>query len=173
MTWTILDQGAFIAAVVEGTDIDPNACPAAKQIHINLWSLTRFEAMASLEEQNIVENLRLNLSTEPGIEHAVAHILQHGEINPAQQKRALPVFEELGRKGLLAGKTVARLADEILKNDRQTQRYGTFFSCKGDRVVPKPPLEDPENVNKLRRAIGFTQTIEDHIASYGDRCKGR
>lgn len=170
MTWTILDQDGFISAVTENTEIDPAACPVAKQLHIAFWVTTRLEAMAWLEEGEIVENLATNLRIEPGIAQAVAHILQHGEVNPPQQKRALPIFEAVGRKDLIEGRRIARLTDEVLKGEGKRQRYGTFFSCEDGKLVPSPPLETPELVNERRTAIGFTQTIEEQIESYGNRC---
>ena len=50
---------------------------------------------------------------------------------------------------------ITYLTDRVLVGEGKPQRYGTQLENKDGKLTPYP-LEDPENVDERRRAIGMS-----------------
>lgn len=167
-TRTIIDQDSFLSGLEQ--DSEAMACPVAKDAHILLWVITRRDNAVFTTNGHIFDRLESFIQNYPSALFPFAHILQHADQNRPLQKQGLKHLTELYEKGVIGGRHVARLTDDILNNEKNTQRYGTFFTCRDGETIPNPPLEDPENVDRIRAEMGLS-TLAEKIADYGSRCK--
>lgn len=77
----------------------------------------------------------------------------------------LSQIEPLALVGRFDRREYAMMYDRVAGNEGRPQRYGTQMRCIDGTMQPGP-LEDPENVNALRAAMGFEVVrIEDAIAN--------
>jgi hypothetical protein len=87
-------------------------------------------------------------------------ILQHAIGEPALQRRCLPVLQEAAARGEVEPAHAAYLEDRICFFERRPQRYGTQLDWDEEgRMIPWL-LEDPEQVNAYRRAVGLAPMEE-------------
>ncbi|WP_024770832.1 BT_3928 family protein [Aquimarina macrocephali] len=78
----------------------------------------------------------------------------------------LPLIKEAGQKGELDMASVAMMEDRYLMQQELEQVYGTQgMTLNSNSKKPIPliwPIKDPESVNKRRKEVGFTETIEEY-----------
>ena len=82
-------------------------------------------------------------------------IAQHADDDVDFQKRCLKLMEAASA-GEVQRKHLAYLTDRILVNENKPQRYGTQM----DNHFQPRPLEDPDNVDKLRATMGLPPLSE-------------
>jgi len=86
-------------------------------------------------------------------------IVQHADQAPAFQEQGLALLEKLVAKGEAPADEFALLFDRIRINAKKPQRYGTQGNCKGKAWIAAP-LEDFDQVDKLRAAVGLPPLAE-------------
>jgi len=89
-------------------------------------------------------------------EDAAWLIVQHSISAPAFQRRGLELLKDASARGEAPPWQVAYLEDRIRALEGRPQLYGTQYDWddKGE-MSPHPPIEDAENVNERRRAVGL------------------
>lgn len=92
--------------------------------------------------------------------NAIWIVIQHSDIDT--QKWALPMLKSAADSGDISRASIAMLEDRILVNENLPQIYGTQFSWgeKGELILY--PLENPEQVDELRKSIGLGP-LEDYL----------
>lgn len=87
-------------------------------------------------------------------------VIQHSE----RIEEFLPQIQTAAETGELPFRLYAMMLDRSLMNRGMPQRYGTqamtYFWGTPEEVNLIWPVEDPENVNALRKEAGYDQTIE-------------
>jgi hypothetical protein len=88
-------------------------------------------------------------------------IIQHSDIE--QWRRFVPVLEPLVATGEINGSQYGLMYDRLAVNEGRPQRYGTQMTCKaGKWVIDRENLEDPDNADARRAAIGFPGTLAEY-----------
>lgn len=82
-------------------------------------------------------------------------ILQHAIGNPALQRRCLPLLEDAVARGEAEPAQAAYLEDRIRFYERRPQRYGTQFDWDENGAMSPWNLENAEQVEGYRRAVGL------------------
>lgn len=93
--------------------------------------------------------------------HAAWLLVQHTDHDVNFQQHFLALMES-EPEGEVRRSNLAFLTDRIRINKKQLQVYGTQFRMTESGWKPYP-LEDIENVNKLRAGAGL-QTLEENLA---------
>ena len=94
-------------------------------------------------------------------------IIQHSNVD--LWRRFLPILEPLVATGEVRGESYGLMYDRLAINEGRPQRYGTQMTCKaGKFVIDQENLEDPENVEDRRRAMGFRWTLSEYQALFDD-----
>ncbi|WGM30951.1 DUF6624 domain-containing protein [Brevundimonas sp. NIBR11] len=94
-------------------------------------------------------------------------IIQHSELE--HWRRFVPVLEPLVATGEVEGQSYGLMYDRLAINEGRPQRYGTQMTCVGGRwVIDRENLEDPENVEARREAMGFPWTLAEYEARFAD-----
>jgi hypothetical protein len=93
---------------------------------------------------------------------AAWYVIQHSHTI----EKYLPMIEQAGRDGELDFINVAMMNDRFLMGKHEVQIYGTQ-GCPyiGGYIIW--PLKDAENINTLRKEIGFETTIEEYSKLLG------
>ena len=93
---------------------------------------------------------------------AIFFVIQHTELSFAE--RYFDQFKKLSLKGEANPMQCAMMEDRILMWKGKKQIYGTQSSNKvrSDGKNAIWPIEDPINVNYLRKMVGFKLTVEDN-----------
>jgi hypothetical protein len=95
-------------------------------------------------------------------------IIQHSDVE--QWRRFVPVLEPLVATGEINGSQYGLMYDRLAVNEGRPQRYGTQMTCKaGKWVIDRENLEDPDNADARRAALGFLGTLAEYeqiFASY-------
>ncbi len=91
-------------------------------------------------------------------------LVQHADQDVAFQSEVLPMLEAAVARGEGSAKDLAYLTDRVLVNTGKPQRYATQLEEVNGRMVPKA-LEDPEQVNARRAAVGLG-TLEEYIEGF-------
>ena len=86
-------------------------------------------------------------------------LVQHADSELAFQKECVAKMEPLVAQGEVTGKEFAYLWDRVAVSEGKPQRYGTQFDG-GDSLHP---LEDPQNVDARRKALGL-EPLADYKA---------
>ena len=88
-------------------------------------------------------------------------VIQHADLRT--QKQYLPFLQQAVKKGKTKTKYLAYLEDRIADREGRKQIYGTQLYCYAinDSCVVLP-LEDPDNVDKRRTAIGLS-SMENYL----------
>lgn len=93
---------------------------------------------------------------------AIFYVVQHSNIGTIE--KYLPQMEELAKKGEASATDAAKMRDRLLMFQGKKQIYGTqaasWVRPEGGQVIW--PIEDVENVNKRRKEVGFTTTVEEN-----------
>lgn len=126
--------------------------------------------MRSVDEKNLIEvESILDEYGWPGKDQvgdeciAIWMVIQHSPIET--QKQALPMLKTAASKGDLNPVNIAMLEDRILVNSGQKQIYGTQFYYSDDEGRKRRilfPIEDIDNIDKRRIAIGLKPLKEDY-----------
>lgn len=84
-------------------------------------------------------------------------VLQHAISEPDLMRSCLPLLQDAAARGDADPAEVAMLEDRIRVHEGRLQRYGTQFdwSEDGTAMVPMIGVEDPEDVDDRRRAVGL------------------
>ncbi|HVF88516.1 MAG TPA: DUF6624 domain-containing protein, partial [Blastocatellia bacterium] len=97
-------------------------------------------------------------------EDAAWIILQHSIGEPAFQRRGLKLLKGAAARGEAPPWQAAYLEDRIRACEGRPQIYGTQYGWdESGEMSPCPPIEDEENVNERRRAVGLG-TLEENLA---------
>lgn len=93
---------------------------------------------------------------------AIFYVVQHS--NTETIEKYLPQMEELAKKGEASATDAAKMRDRLLMFQGKKQIYGTqaasWVRPEGGQVIW--PIEEVENVNKRRKEVGFTTTVEEN-----------
>ena len=94
-------------------------------------------------------------------------IIQHSELE--HWRRFVPILEPLVATGEVEGQSYGLMYDRLAINEGRPQRYGTQMTCVDGRwVIDRENLEDPENAEARRRAMGFPWTLAEYEARFAD-----
>ncbi|WP_333592552.1 DUF6624 domain-containing protein [Brevundimonas sp.] len=92
-------------------------------------------------------------------------IVQHSGLE--HWRRFVPVLEPLVASGEVDGEKFGLMYDRLALNEGRPQRYGTQMTCKaGKWVIDRDNLEDPENADARRAAMGFHWTLAEYEAIF-------
>jgi hypothetical protein len=103
--------------------------------------------------------------------HSAWLLVQHADRNPKFQRKCLDLMAK-ALKDEVSQTDVAYLTDRVLLAEGKKQRFGTQFMLSDGKWAPRP-LEDPANIDKLRKEAGlqpFADYKKQLEAMYG---KGR
>ena len=96
-------------------------------------------------------------------------IIQHSE--PETLGKYFPMFKAMADKGGASKTQACLMEDRLLMWNGKKQIYGTQASSnvRSDDMgkVVIWPIENPEEVNELRKAIGFSSTVEEYAERLG------
>lgn len=92
---------------------------------------------------------------------AIFYVVQHS--NTATIETYLPQMEELAKQGEASATDAAKMRDRLLMFQGKKQLYGTqaVNSARLEGGYEIWPIEDAANVNKRRKEVGFTTTVEE------------
>lgn len=96
-------------------------------------------------------------------------LVQHADMDKPFQHQAIKLLEAAVARGDATGRQLAYLTDRVLTGEDKPQRYGTQFHRVDGKMVPLP-IEDAENVDQRRAAIGMN-TLAEYAASIEARYK--
>ena len=88
-------------------------------------------------------------------------LVQHSAFE--HQKYLLPSIKEAVWEGEADASSMAMLEDDILVAEGNDQIYGTEITNSPDYGLMLYPVQDPENINARRHAVGLP-TIEEYIS---------
>lgn len=94
------------------------------------------------------------------------YVIQHSN----KIENYFPLIKKAGKKNELPKTLVAMMEDRLLVQQDKEQIYGTQgsgFNTKNGWTMVIHPIKNPEKVNKLRRKMGFTQTVEENAKRLG------
>ncbi|GGK69741.1 DUF6624 domain-containing protein [Rufibacter glacialis] len=98
---------------------------------------------------------------------ALFYVVQHS--NSKTIEKYLPQMEALAKQGESNALDAAKMRDRLLMFQGKKQMYGTqaagWVRPEGGQVIW--PIEDVKNVNKRRKEIGFTTTVEEDAKRLG------
>jgi hypothetical protein len=117
--------------------------------------------MAAIDGKNIAELERIVQQYGwPGTDvvgadasNAAFLILQHAPL--ARQKALVPLLRQAVSAGNARAADLALLEDRILVGDGKKQLYGSQVTAGPDGVPRLHPIEDPDNVDSRRSAVGL------------------
>jgi len=92
-------------------------------------------------------------------------VIQHAD--QKTQEHYLPMMREAVAKGNAQAASLALLEDRVALGQGKKQRYGSqigMFQESGENYVL--PLEDPDNVEKLRAEVGLGK-LQDYVSYWG------
>jgi hypothetical protein len=102
-------------------------------------------------------------------------LVQHADHDPEFQREILAKLEKLYPTGETRPANYAYLYDRLAASwhdptKRRLQRFGTQGQCTAPGKWEPLPMEDPENVDRRRAAVGLPP-LADYIAGFKDVCK--
>ncbi|HEY8597580.1 MAG TPA: DUF6624 domain-containing protein [Thermomicrobiales bacterium] len=86
---------------------------------------------------------------------AAGFIIQHAILDPALQRRSLPLLEAAVATDEAFPPMLAFLTDRVLMERGRPQRYGTQHIGGPDGTLIPWPISDPETVDARRKALGL------------------
>jgi hypothetical protein len=96
-------------------------------------------------------------------------LTQHADGDVPLQKKVLRMLEPLVASGNTNASHYAYLFDRVAVNEKRLQRYGTQGFCVGPGKWTPRAIEDPENVDTRRKAVGLPP-LADYILSFRNIC---
>lgn len=156
---------ALIELLRAGVPVDTIAIQrlAATQDSVDRANTTRLEGIVRANGWPSIERAGSEVAS------AAFTIVQHATHDLAFQKEYLAFLEEEYRMGRVPGEPVALLTDRTRQAEGKPQLYGTQISIR-DGKLEVDPIEDEENVDRRRRALGLpplAEYIEEVKATYG------
>lgn len=94
-------------------------------------------------------------------------LVQHADQKPDFQRAAIEVMREAVANGDAAGRDLAYLEDRVAGKDERPQIYGTQGTCEAEGGWAPFPIDDPENVDVRRAAVGLPPLVE-YVAVFTD-----
>ena len=91
--------------------------------------------------------------------HSAWLLVQHADRDAKFQRKCLDLMTK-ALKDEVSQSDVAYLTDRVLLAEGKKQRYGTQFTVANGKWEPRP-LEDPANVDKLRKDAGL-QPLDEY-----------
>lgn len=85
-------------------------------------------------------------------------VLQHAPV--AQQRKLLPVFKQAVSEGKARAADLALLEDRMLVAEGKKQLYGSQVAAGPDGTPRVAPVEDPQNLDARRKAMGLPPMAE-------------
>ena len=161
-----LDQvGRRVAATTDFSDLPPDERTAAQDA---LWApVTEMDERLADELLTLVPPEGWFRESIYGEEAAGAAflIVQHSNVD--LWRRFVPVLEPLVATGEVDGQRYGLMYDRLAINEGRPQRYGTQMICKAGRwVIDYDNLEDPQNADARRAAMGFMQTLAEYETNF-------
>jgi hypothetical protein len=99
---------------------------------------------------------------------AAFFIVQHAD--QSLWRRFLPKIEGMVHGGEAEGPSFALMYDRLAISESRPQRYGSQMGCEGSRYIPLQPVEDLQNIDARRKAIGLSP-YADYLKIYASmRC---
>ncbi|WP_266202826.1 DUF6624 domain-containing protein [Pontibacter kalidii] len=144
-----------------------NADPSAQRAYIHkmrqIDSTNQTKVLPILEKYGWLPKSRIGEKAAD----AVFYVVQHS--NTATIEKYLPQMEEMAKQGEASGTDAAKMRDRLLMWKGEKQLYGTqaVNFIREDARHAIWPIDDVENVNRRRKAVGFTTTIEEYAAEAG------
>ncbi len=90
-------------------------------------------------------------------------VIQHSDIKT--QQKYLPMMRDAVKKGNAEASSLALLEDRVALRERHKQIYGSQISMIPGKEAFVLPLEDPDNVDKRRAAVGLGP-IADYVKKW-------
>lgn len=155
-----LDQGIrkqFMEAMQANEKIDPSLYGEMNRIDSSnqAWVINKLQKYGWPEKSKIGENAA----------RAVFLVIQHAELSDIETY--YPQLQALADRDEARQVHAAMMLDRMLMYQGKKQIYGTQASGQlredGSWVIW--PVEDPESINERRKAVGFTDTVEENAAS--------
>ena len=161
-----LDQvGRRVAVAIDFSDLPPDQRDAAQDA---LWApVTAMDERLADELLTLVPPDGWFRESIYGEEAAGAAflIVQHSNVD--LWRRFVPVLEPLVATGEVDGQRYGLMYDRLAINEDRPQRYGTQMTCKAGRwVIDYDNLEDPQNADARRQAMGFMQTLAEYETNF-------
>lgn len=95
-------------------------------------------------------------------------LVQHADLDLDLQKRGLELLEAAVAEGDASPGDLAYLTDRILVAEGKPQIYGTQIAIDENGVIaPRTPIEDEENVDARRKAMGLG-TLDEYYAELAE-----
>ncbi len=107
-------------------------------------------------------------------DHHAWLLVQHADNDPDFQKEVLLRLEKLVDSKETNPTSFAYLFDRVAasyndESKRMKQRYATQGNCIGKGMWEPLPVEDPENIDKIRASVGLG-TLEEYKSFFKDIC---
>jgi hypothetical protein len=88
-------------------------------------------------------------------------ILQHDIGNPKLQRSTLMLLQDAAARGLIPARHAAMLTDRIRVLEGRPQVYGMQFDWDENNEMSPCPIENPDEVDELRKSVGLMPLAED------------
>src|SRR5947209_1860749 len=88
-------------------------------------------------------------------------VLQHAIAHPDLQRRGLVLLQDAAARSDVPAVEAAMLLDRICFFEGRPQRYGTQYDWTDDGKLVPWTIEDEEDVDERRRAVGLGPLAED------------
>lgn len=141
----------------------------------NIWLLiTRADSVNLIKVEKIIEKYGYPGKSKVGepANTTVFLVIQHSP----KIAKYFPLIEKAGRKGELPLTDVAMMLDRKLTEEKMPQVYGTQLegkmvinkeTGKKEQIIFVLPIENPKDVNKRRKKMGFNTTVEQNAKRFG------
>ncbi len=90
-------------------------------------------------------------------------IYQHSISRPDFMRKVLNILQKLAEEGKIEKALVAKTIDRIRVFEGKKQIYGTNFDWDENGALNPTPIEDPDNVDKLRMSMGLESISESTL----------
>ena len=107
-----------------------------------------------------------SLVGEDGAQHAWL-LAQHADRQLDFQRWALSLLADAVDRGEATARQLAYLTDRVRMNEGREQRYGTQLADVRDGMVVPWPVEDPDQLDARRAAVGLEPFFE-YVAQWKD-----
>lgn len=156
-----LDQG--IRSIDWDTISTPEASIAFSKKVMAIDSVNQTRVIPILEQHGWLPKSKIGDKAAS----AIFYVVQHS--NTATIEKYLPQMEELAKQEEASATDAAKMRDRLLMFQGKKQIYGTQAAnsarLNGGYVIW--PIEDAANVNKRRKKVGFTTTVEEVAMQLG------
>jgi len=158
--------------------------PAFKDSLISAWNVPEDSLMNSIWDRQLetdsLNQIRvaeiINKYGYPGKtmvgeneNRAVWYVIQHAPVDTIN--KYLPIIKEAANNGELSKALVGMMEDRMLMFQGKEQIYGSQGQSirlkNGEQLWVIWPVKDPDNVNELRKEVGFNDTIEENAKAMG------